>query len=55
MLQAATVQGQEHVEYIVAAFGILLAAIQSLGLFILSDIRKRITRLEDRAMGAKTA
>jgi len=42
-----------HIEIIVAAFGVLISVIQGLGLFILSDIRQRIARLENNAMGVK--
>lgn len=39
------------VELTVFLFGVLVTIIQALGLFILSDIRSRLKRLEDRAMG----
>jgi hypothetical protein len=39
-----------QIEILIAAFGLLLTGVQALSLFILSDIRQRITRLENRAM-----
>ena len=41
------------VEIIVGVFGALVTIIQAMGLFILSDIRARVQRLESKAMGIK--
>ena len=43
-----------HIDLIVTFFGFAVTIIQALGLFILSDIRSRVKRLEDRAMGVKS-
>ena len=42
-----------QIEIMIAAFGLLITGVQGLSLFILSDIRTRLTRLEDRAMEGK--
>jgi hypothetical protein len=42
-----------QIESLIAAFGTLITTVQALSLFIVSDIRRRITRLEDRAMKGK--
>lgn len=39
------------IEIALAIFGLLLGLVQTLTLFILKDIRDRLVRLEDRAMG----
>jgi hypothetical protein len=42
-----------QIEILIAAFGLMLTLTQALALFILSDIRTRLTRLETRAMKGK--